>query len=103
MFATSAVVRVVLSAYTTIFADQSTGDNVHMNNVLPGWIDNLPATEGFSGLTGTPTGNIYLDPDGTGYTPQILRTKVKPDLELPKTTSSSSEPSYSDLRTWRNW
>jgi hypothetical protein len=103
MFAASAVVRVVLSVYTKIFADQSAGGNVRMNNVLPGWIDNLPATEGFSGLTGTPTGNIYSDPDGTGYTPQILRTKVKPGLGLPKTTCSSSEPSYSDLRTWRSW
>jgi NAD(P)-dependent dehydrogenase (short-subunit alcohol dehydrogenase family) len=65
MFAASAVVRVVLSVYTKIFADQSAGGNVRMNNVLPGWIDNLPATEGFSGLTGTPTGNIYFDPDGT--------------------------------------
>jgi hypothetical protein len=33
-------------------------------------------------LTGTPTGNIYFDPDGTGYTPQILLAKVKPDLGL---------------------
>ena len=28
-----------------MFADQYAADNVRMNNVLPGWIDSLPATE----------------------------------------------------------
>ncbi|WP_372394285.1 SDR family oxidoreductase [Azospirillum sp. HJ39] len=45
MFPTSAVARAGLAAYTKIFADQYAGQNVRMNNVLPGWIDSLPATE----------------------------------------------------------
>ena len=45
MFPTSAVARAGLAAYTKIFADTYAGDNVRMNNVLPGWIDSLPATE----------------------------------------------------------
>jgi NAD(P)-dependent dehydrogenase (short-subunit alcohol dehydrogenase family) len=45
MFPTSAVFRAGLAAFTKIFADQYAADNVRMNNVLPGWIDTLPATE----------------------------------------------------------
>jgi NAD(P)-dependent dehydrogenase (short-subunit alcohol dehydrogenase family) len=45
MFPTSAVFRAGLAAFTKIFADQYAGDNVRMNNVLPGWIDSLPATD----------------------------------------------------------
>ena len=45
MFPTSAVFRAGLAAYTKIFADTYAPDNVRMNNVLPGWIDSLPATE----------------------------------------------------------
>lgn len=45
MFPTSAVFRAGLAAYTKIHADTYAGDNVRMNNVLPGWIDSLPATE----------------------------------------------------------
>jgi NAD(P)-dependent dehydrogenase (short-subunit alcohol dehydrogenase family) len=45
MFPTSAVFRAGLASFTKIFADQYGGDNVRMNNVLPGWIDSLPATE----------------------------------------------------------
>ncbi|WP_434623127.1 SDR family oxidoreductase [Azospirillum sp. B2RO_4] len=45
MFPTSAVARAGLAAYTKLFADQYAADNVRMNNVLPGWIDSLPATE----------------------------------------------------------
>jgi NAD(P)-dependent dehydrogenase (short-subunit alcohol dehydrogenase family) len=45
MFPTSAVFRAGLAAFTRIFADTYAGDNVRMNNVLPGWIDSLPATE----------------------------------------------------------
>ena len=44
-FPTSAVFRAGLAAFTKIFADQYAADNVRMNNVLPGWIDSLPATE----------------------------------------------------------
>jgi NAD(P)-dependent dehydrogenase (short-subunit alcohol dehydrogenase family) len=45
MFPTSAVFRAGLAAYTKIFADTYAADNVRMNNVLPGWIDSLPATQ----------------------------------------------------------
>jgi NAD(P)-dependent dehydrogenase (short-subunit alcohol dehydrogenase family) len=45
MFPTSAVFRAGLAAFTKLFADQFAADNVRMNNVLPGWIDSLPATE----------------------------------------------------------
>ena len=44
-FPTSAVFRAGLAAYAKIFADSYAADNVRMNNVLPGWIDSLPATE----------------------------------------------------------
>jgi len=45
MFPTSAVFRTGLAAFAKIFADQYARDNVRMNNVLPGWIDSLPATD----------------------------------------------------------
>ncbi len=45
MFPTSAVARAGLAAYTKLFADAFAAGNVRMNNVLPGWIDSLPATE----------------------------------------------------------
>ena len=45
MFPTSAVFRAGLAAFTKIFADQYAAENIRMNNVLPGWIDSLPATE----------------------------------------------------------
>lgn len=45
MFPTSAMARAGLAAFTKIFADTYAADNVRMNNVLPGWIDSLPATE----------------------------------------------------------
>lgn len=45
MFPTSAVFRAGLAAFTKIFADTYAADNVRINNVLPGWIDSLPATD----------------------------------------------------------
>ena len=45
LFPTSTVFRSGLAAFTKIFADTFAGDNVRINNVLPGWIDSLPATE----------------------------------------------------------
>ena len=45
MFPTSAVFRAGLAAFTKIFADEYAANSVRMNNVLPGWIDSLPATE----------------------------------------------------------
>ncbi|MGN6304025.1 MAG: SDR family oxidoreductase [Mesorhizobium sp.] len=45
LFPTSAVARAGLAAYTKLFANQYAADNVRMNNVLPGWIDSLPALD----------------------------------------------------------
>jgi len=45
MFPTSAVFRAGLASFTKIFADTYAAENIRMNNVLPGWIDSLPATE----------------------------------------------------------
>lgn len=45
MFPTSAVARAGLAAFTKIYCDTYAGENIRMNNVLPGWIDSLPATE----------------------------------------------------------
>lgn len=45
MFPTSAVFRTGLASFTKIFADTYAAENIRMNNVLPGWIDSLPATE----------------------------------------------------------
>ncbi|WDY55894.1 SDR family oxidoreductase [Pseudomonas sp. PSKL.D1] len=45
LFPTSAVFRSGLAAFTKIFADNYAGDNIRMNNILPGWIDSLPSTD----------------------------------------------------------
>lgn len=45
MFPTSAVFRSGLAAFTKLFADQHAASHVRMNNVLPGWIDSLPAND----------------------------------------------------------
>ncbi|WP_207540706.1 SDR family oxidoreductase [Sabulicella rubraurantiaca] len=45
MFPTSAVFRAGLAAFTKIFADTYAADKLRMNNILPGWIDSLPATD----------------------------------------------------------
>jgi NAD(P)-dependent dehydrogenase (short-subunit alcohol dehydrogenase family) len=45
MFPTSAVFRAGLASYTKIFADTYAKDNIRINNVLPGWVDSLPATD----------------------------------------------------------
>ena len=83
MFPTSAVARAGLAAYTKIFADRYAADNVRMNNVLPGWIDSLPATEERRdgvpmkryGTSGEIAATIaFLASDGAGYiTGQSLR------------------------------
>ena len=83
MFPTSAVCRAGLAAYTKLFADAYAADNVRMNNVLPGWIDSLPATE--ERRKSVPMGRYgrmeeiaatvaFLASDGAGYiTGQNLR------------------------------
>ena len=45
MFPTSAVFRAGLAAFTKIFCDTHAPFNIRMNNVLPGWIDSLPAKD----------------------------------------------------------
>lgn len=76
MFPTSAVARAGLASFTKLFADQYAADNVRMNNVLPGWIDSLPATE--ERRRGVPMGRYgrseeiaatvaFLASDGAGY------------------------------------
>lgn len=44
-FPTSAMARAALAAFTKVFADTYAGDNIRINNVLPGWIDSLPSTD----------------------------------------------------------
>ena len=44
-FPTSGVFRSGLAAYAKLFADRYAGDGLRMNNVLPGFIDSLPAKE----------------------------------------------------------
>lgn len=45
LFPTSGVFRAGLAAFTKIFSDTHAASNIRMNNVLPGWIDSLPASE----------------------------------------------------------
>lgn len=45
MFPTSAAFRASLGAFTKIFADDYAPKGIRLNNVLPGWIDSLPATD----------------------------------------------------------
>lgn len=83
MFPTSAVFRAGLASYTKIFADDYAPKNVRMNNILPGWIDSLPATE--ARAKSVPMGRYgtaeeiaatvaFLASDGAGYiTGQNLR------------------------------
>ncbi|WP_427026386.1 SDR family oxidoreductase (plasmid) [Aureimonas ureilytica] len=75
-FPTSAVFRPGLAAYTKLFADAHAAEGIRMNNVLPGWIDSLPATE--ERRQGVPMGRYgraeevaatisFLASDGAGY------------------------------------
>ena len=45
LFPTSAVFRAGLAAFTKLFADRYAAEGIRMNNVLPGWIDSLPAQD----------------------------------------------------------
>ena len=45
LFPTSAVFRAGLASFTKVFTQTYAGDNIRMNNVLPGWIDSLPTTD----------------------------------------------------------
>ena len=42
MFPTSGVFRAGLAAFTKLYADHYAGENIRMNNILPGFIDSLP-------------------------------------------------------------
>jgi NAD(P)-dependent dehydrogenase (short-subunit alcohol dehydrogenase family) len=76
-FPTSGVFRAGLAAFTKLFADAHAGQNVRMNNVLPGFIDSLPEKEEFRaripmGRYGSSYGEIaatvaFLASDGAGY------------------------------------
>lgn len=76
MFPTSAVFRAGLASFTRIFADSYAAKNIRMNNVLPGWIDSLPATDerrdsvpmGRYGAADEVAATIaFLLSDGAGY------------------------------------
>ena len=83
MFPTSAVFRAALAAFTKLFADEYAARNVRMNNVAPGWIDSLPATD--ARRDSVPMGRYgrseeiaatvaFLASEGAGYiTGQTLR------------------------------
>ncbi len=45
LFPTSGVFRAGLASFAKLFSDRYAGDNVRMNNVLPGFIDSLPESE----------------------------------------------------------
>jgi NAD(P)-dependent dehydrogenase (short-subunit alcohol dehydrogenase family) len=47
VFPTSGVFRAGLAAFTKLFADKYAGENIRMNNVLPGFIDSLPEKQEF--------------------------------------------------------
>jgi NAD(P)-dependent dehydrogenase (short-subunit alcohol dehydrogenase family) len=76
MFPTSAVFRAGLASFTKIFAETYAPKNIRMNNVLPGWIDSLPATD--EQRDGVPMARygraeeiaatiVFLLSDGAGY------------------------------------
>jgi NAD(P)-dependent dehydrogenase (short-subunit alcohol dehydrogenase family) len=83
MFPTSAVFRAGLASFTKIYADTYAPTGIRLNNVLPGWIDSLPATEerrnsvpmGRYGRSEEIAATIaFLLSDGAGYiTGQNLR------------------------------
>lgn len=76
MFPTSAVFRAGLSSFTKILADAYAARKICINNILPGWIDSLPATEerratvpmGRYGSAGEIAATVaFLLSDGAGY------------------------------------
>ena len=76
VFPVSAALRAALASFTKLYADEYAADGIRMNNVLPGYIDSLPATE--ERLEAIPTGRYgtvdeiaatvaFLLSDGAGY------------------------------------
>ncbi len=45
LFPTSGIFRAGLAAFTKLYSDKYAAENIRMNNVLPGFIDSLPAAE----------------------------------------------------------
>ncbi len=75
-FPTSVVARSGLAAFAKIYADTYAGDNIRMNNVLPGCIDDLPVGDdrrnrvplGRCGTAEEVAATIaFLASDGAGY------------------------------------
>ncbi|MCG6203196.1 SDR family oxidoreductase [Rhodopseudomonas sp. HC1] len=75
-FPTSTVFRAGLATFTKLFTDSYAAKNIRMNNVLPGWIDSLPATDerresvpmGRYGKTEEIAATVaFLLSDGAGY------------------------------------
>ncbi|WP_300012900.1 SDR family oxidoreductase [uncultured Roseobacter sp.] len=50
VFPTSGVMRAGLAAFSKLFADKYAGENIRMNNVLPGFIDSLPEKDEFRAM-----------------------------------------------------
>lgn len=46
-FPTSGVFRSSLASFTKLYSDKYAKDNIRMNNILPGFIDSIPAKEEF--------------------------------------------------------
>lgn len=76
MFPTSGVFRAGLAAFTKIYADKYAPDGIRINNILPGWIDSLPATDerrrsvpmGRYGTSEEIAATVaFLASDGAGY------------------------------------
>lgn len=77
VFPTSGVMRSGLASFTKLFADKYAGENIRMNNVLPGFIDSLPEKEEFRaqipmGRYGSSLGEIasvvaFLASEGGAY------------------------------------
>ena len=77
VFPTSGVMRAGLASFTKLFADKYAGENIRMNNVLPGFIDSLPEKEEFRaqipmGRYGSSLGEIasvvaFLASEGGAY------------------------------------
>lgn len=75
-FPTSGVFRAGLAAFTKLFSDRYAGDNLRMNNILPGFINSLPEKEEWRekiplqryGTTGEIASLVaYLASDGAAY------------------------------------
>ena len=45
LFPTSGVFRAALASFTKLFTDAQAGNNIRMNNILPGFIDSLPEAD----------------------------------------------------------